>query len=95
MAGNMKEDSGSTNEMVIYEAQDGITKLSVSFDGDTVWLTQAQMSELFQRDVSTISRHISNVFEEGELEEKSNLQKVQIASSDKPIALMLRSRSWL
>lgn len=75
------------NEIVIYEAQDGITKLSVSCDGDTVWLTQAQMAELFQRDVSTISRHISNVFEEGELEEKSNLQKVQIGSSDKPIAL--------
>lgn len=75
------------NKIVIYEAQDGITKLDVSFDGDTVWLTQAQMSELFQRDVSTISRHIANVFEEGELEEKSNLQKMQIGSSDKPVAL--------
>lgn len=81
------QGAGPANEIVIYEAQDGVTKLNVSFDGDTVWLSQSQMSELFQRDVSTISRHISNVFEEGELEEKSNLQKMQISSSDKPIAL--------
>lgn len=91
MADKKKEhtDQGAdpANEIVIYEAQDGVTKLNVSFDGDTVWLSQSQMSELFQRDVSTISRHISNVFEEGELEEKSNLQKMQISSSDKPIAL--------
>lgn len=80
-------ENPSGNEIVIYEAEDGVTKLSVSFDGDTVWLTQAQMAELFQRDISTISRHIANVFEDGELEEESNLQKMQIASSDKPIML--------
>lgn len=45
------------------------------------------MSELFGRDVSTISRHIANVFEDGELDEESNLQKMQIGSSDKPITL--------
>lgn len=52
-----------------------------------MWLTQAQMSELFSRSIATISRHISNIFADGELEEKSNLQKMQIAFSDKPVAL--------
>lgn len=48
-------------------------------------LTQAQMVELFQRDVSVISRHINKVFKEGELERKSNLHFLQIANSDKPL----------
>lgn len=75
------------NPIVIYQTEDGITKISVPIDEDTVWLTQAQMAELFQRDISVISRHIKNIFEEKELEEKSNLQNLQIANSDKPITL--------
>ena len=51
---------------------------------EPVWLSQQQMAELFQRDIGVISRHIKNVFEE-ELDEKSNLQKMQIANSDKPV----------
>ena len=74
-------------EIIIYEVEDGTVQLSVSFDGDTVWLTQSQMATLFQRDISSISRHIANVFEEGELEAEGNLQKTQIAGSDKPVAL--------
>ena len=62
----MKEDKG---EIVIYQTQDGITQLDVRLDGDTVWITQEQMTLLFQRDKSTISRHIRNIFDEGELEE--------------------------
>lgn len=58
------------NKIIIYQTEDGITKISVALDGDTVWLTQAQMAELFQRDISVISRHIANIFEEGELDEK-------------------------
>lgn len=54
---------------------------------ETVWLTQAQMVELFQRDVSVISRHINNIFKEGELDKKSNLHFMQIANSDKPLTL--------
>lgn len=77
----------SNNEIIIYQTEDGVTKISVTLDGDTVWLTQAQMAELFQRDVSVISRHISNIFKEGELDEKSNLQILQIANSDKPVTL--------
>src|SRR5690606_9548161 len=52
-----------------------------------VWLTQAQMVELFERDVSVISRHINNIFKEGELDRKSNLHFLQIPFSDKPVIL--------
>jgi prophage maintenance system killer protein len=61
--------------------------VDVRFEHETVWLTQAQMVELFHRDVSVISRHIKNAVQEGEINEKSNLQKMQIARSDKPITL--------
>lgn len=72
-------------EIVIYQSQDGDTKIDVRFVDETVWLTQDQMSELFQRDRSVISKHISNVFKEGELDKKSNVQNLHIANSDKPV----------
>ena len=62
------------NKFIIYQTADGQTSIDVKLDNDTVWLSQAQMSELFQKDQSVIARHISNVFKEGELEEKSNMQ---------------------
>ena len=74
------------NEIVIFETEDNQVKLSVAVDGETVWLTQSQMVELFQRDVSVISRHIRNVFKEDEVDEKSNLHFLQIPNSDKPVA---------
>lgn len=57
-------------EMLIYQTEDGLTKIDVNMQDETVWLTQEQMAELFQRDKSTISRHIRNIFAEGELDEK-------------------------
>ncbi|MDD4847876.1 MAG: virulence protein RhuM/Fic/DOC family protein [Bacteroidales bacterium] len=75
------------NKIVIYQTPDGNTSIDVRLDGDTVWLTQAQMSELFQKDRTVITRHINNVFAEGELNEKSNVQKMHIAFSDKPIKI--------
>jgi len=73
------------NEIIIFENQN--VKLEVNMQDETVWLTQKQMSELFNKDQSVISRHINNVFKENELEEKSNMQKLHIANSDKPITL--------
>lgn len=73
------------NEIVIYQTTDNQTEVQVQFDNQTVWLTQAQMVILFERDQSVISRHIRNVFAEGELEEKSNMQNMHIANSDKPV----------
>ena len=62
------------SSIVIYATEDGSTNLQVKLEKDTVWLTQAQMSDLFQKDQSVIARHISNVFKEGELEKESNMQ---------------------
>jgi len=72
-------------EIIIYQTQDGLTKIEVQLQNDSVWLTKNQMAELFQRDRSVISKHIKNAFEEGELDEKSNVQKMHVAHSDKPV----------
>ena len=69
-------------EIVLYQTQDGVSKLDVRLDGETVWLTQDQMTELFQRDKSVISRHIKNIFEEGELNEKSVVAFFATTASD-------------
>lgn len=78
----MNENRG---ELIIYQTEDGKTKIDVRMDSETVWLTRQQMSELFDRDISVIGRHIRNIFEEGELQEISNVQKMHIANSDKPV----------
>ena len=74
------------NEIVLFETEDKAITLNVPLENETVWLTQAQMTELFDRNVSTISRHISNIFETNEVDEESNLHFLQIANSDKPVA---------
>jgi len=74
------------NQIKIYQTEDGVTDIQVRFEQETIWLTQAQMVELFGRDVSVVSRHIRNALNEGEINEKSNLQKMQIANSDRPVA---------
>lgn len=58
-------------EFLFYQSDDGRIRLQVRLEDDSVWLTQAQLSELFQRERSVITKHISNVFEEGELEEQA------------------------
>lgn len=73
-------------QIEIYKSVDNAIELQVSLDKDTVWLTQEQLVLLFQRDQSVISRHIRNVFNEKELDEKSNMQKMHIPNSDKPVS---------
>ncbi len=75
------------NEIEIYKTTDGQTEIEVKFQEDTVWLTQSQITELFSRDRTVITKHINNVFKDGELDEKSNVQKMHIANSDKPVSL--------
>lgn len=69
-------------EMLIYQTEDGLTKIDVNMQGETVWLTQEQMAELFQRDKSTISRHIKNVFEDGELTKTSTVAKIATVQNE-------------
>ena len=70
------------NKEIITFEEDNIT-LKVNLQDETVWLSQQQMAQLFDRNIGVISRHIKNIFEENELDNKSNLQKMQIANSDK------------
>ena len=72
------------NEIVVYQP-DETTRLDVRLAEDTVWLTQSQMTDLFQRDRTVVTRHINNVFGEGELDEKSNVHFLHIPFSDKPV----------
>lgn len=73
------------NEIVLFETEDHEVKLSVPIDNETVWLTQAQMKELFNVDRTVITKHINNIFKEDELDEKSNVQILHIANSDRPV----------
>ena len=68
----LKEDASNRGEIVLYQPDD-VTRLEVRVNEDTVWLTQAQLSSLFQKDQSVIARHIKNVFSEGELNEEGNM----------------------
>ena len=65
----------NNSELLIYTTNDGITKVDVTFEDETVWLTQEQMSELFQKAKSTINEHIKNIYKEGELEKKDTMRK--------------------
>ena len=75
------------NEMafVIFKTEDEKIAVDVRFEEETVWLSQEQLAVLFERDRSVIVKHIANIFSEGELEEKSNVQFLHIANSDKPV----------
>jgi hypothetical protein len=74
------------SEIILYQSDDLAEHIEVRLDDETVWLNQEQLTQLFQRDQSVISRHIRNVFKEGELDKKSNMQKMHIPNSDKPVA---------
>ncbi len=73
------------NSFILYTTPEGEVKLNVLLENETIWLTQGQMSQLFDRERSVITKHIGNVFSEGELEEKSNVQNLHISGSDKPV----------
>ena len=83
---NLGNAAGGTGEIVVYQP-DEITRLEVRVNEETVWLTQAQMSDLFGRDRSVITKHIRNIFTEKELDEKSNVHFLHFANSDKPVKL--------
>ena len=71
-------------EIILYQPDEAV-RLEVRLEDETVWLTQAQIAELFQRDRTVITKHINDVFKEKELEEKSNVHFLHIANSDKPV----------
>lgn len=82
---HLQENEATGDRFLVYGDGTGV-HVEVNYEGDHLWMTQAQMADLYGRDVSTISRHIASILEEGELDE-SNLHKTQIATSTKPITL--------
>lgn len=78
----------NTSDFLFYESSEGNTKIQVVVDdeGETIWVTQKSMAEIFDIDVSGVTKHIKNIFESGELEEDSNVQKMHIANSTKPVS---------
>ncbi len=81
-----KENKSYNEQMIIFKTEDEKISVDVRFDKETVWLTKFQMAEMFGRDRRVISKHIKNVFDEKELEEKSNVQISHVPTSDKPVA---------
>lgn len=79
-----KKDVGKNtqSEIIIYRTEDGNTKVDVKFQDETVWLTQAQLCELYQTSKSNISEHIKHIFEEGELEEDSVVRKFRTTGAE-------------
>ena len=66
----------NNNEIIIYQSEDGQTQVDVRMENETVWLTQAQMAELFQTDRTSIVRHINNIYKVEELERESTSAKI-------------------
>ena len=70
------------SEIILYQTEDGQTKIEVQLQDETVWLTQAQLAELFQKSRVTITEHIGHIFKEGELQEDSVSRKFRLTAAD-------------
>ena len=81
----MSQNVNATGELLLYTTAGGEVKIEAYFQGETVWLSQRKMAELFGVDRSSVGKHLKNIFESGELAEKSNVQKMHIANSDEPV----------
>ena len=82
-----KQRIDDQSKIVIYQSIDGKIKVDCRLDDETLWLTQAQIAQLFGRERSVITKHIRNIFAEGELDKKSNVQNMHIPNSDKSVVI--------
>ena len=81
-----KEQKTKNNNIAVYQAKNGAIELRADSKMETVWATQAQIAEIFDIERSVITKHINNIIKIGEINEKSNVQKMHIANSDKPVS---------
>ena len=77
-----EKEPNDQGDIIIYQTEDGVTKIDVRFVDETVWLTQAQLVQLFQTSKANVSEHIKNIFAEGELDEKSVVRKFRTTAAD-------------
>ena len=82
----MKNITNHSGDIIIYQSEDGNTRINVNLQGETVWLSANQMAILFDRDEKTIRKHINNVFSEGELPKKNNTQKMRVDDVKQAVA---------
>ena len=78
----MNEELNNTGDIIIYQTEDGLTKINVKLNNETVWLNQQQLVMLYQSSKSNISEHIKHIFAEGELDEKSVVRKFRTTADD-------------
>jgi hypothetical protein len=80
----MPDDTPSSpqSSIILYQTEDGRTRIQCRFEAETIWLTQKLMAELFRKDVRTINKHIQNIFAEGELPEESVIRKFRITAAE-------------
>ena len=83
---HLVEDETTGDRFLVYGQENG-QRLDIRFVGDTLWMTQAQIADLFGRSQPIISRHIKNIFAEGELSEEGNMRKTHIASATRPVTI--------
>ncbi len=78
----MSDESPPSSSLILYQTEDGRTRIQCRFEDKTVWLTQALMAELFQKDVRTINEHLINIYEEGELRREATIRKFRIVRTE-------------
>ena len=78
----MSEQPTTFSEIILYQTEDGRTRIQCRFEGETIWLTQALIAELFGKDVRTINEHLINVFAEGELSREATIRKFRIVRTE-------------
>jgi hypothetical protein len=78
----MTSDPAPRTEMVLYQTEDGRTRIQCRFEDETIWLSQALIADLFQKDVRTVNEHLVNIFEEGELSREATVRKFRIVRSE-------------
>ncbi|HXH92806.1 MAG TPA: virulence RhuM family protein [Thermoanaerobaculia bacterium] len=78
----MADSEPPQSSIVLYQTEDGRTRIQCRFDQETIWLTQALLADLFQKDVRTINEHLVNIFEEGELSREATIRKFRIVRSE-------------
>ena len=82
MQRNLSKEPPKNSELILYQTEDGKTRLEVRLEGNTVWLSQKLIADLFQKDVRTINEHIRNIFEEGELLSEATIRKFRIVQTE-------------
>jgi len=79
---NDEGDNFQKGELLIYQTEDGKTKIDVFFEDDTIWLNQKQIAQLYQKGVNTINEHIKHIYEDGELDDQATIRKFRIVQNE-------------